>query len=360
MSLLPTLARAPRVLAALWRLRRGRLAVASLNVLNRCNQTCPMCSVHRGPDQVLPLPDLDRALRGLAGLGVRIVEVSGGEPFLRRDLPEVVALLDRHRMLFTFNTNATAVTAEGERALAGAKGLLQVAVSLDSLERERYRLLRGRDHLHLALAGLERLLSAGLPAPLKLNFAMSRHNQAETPALLDMARRRGLFLSVFPVNQGPGEHRSDCGVFAASPEERRAMAGRFDDLAAMRRRGEPLWEAASFYRQAARFLQGEPIAPCGAGRLYVDLRADGSLAPCVDLPQVATLEDLVAGRAAAALHAASAEVARCHAATPCCYTCTVNLAETGRRPLAYAAETGRMILGARLRARTARRGGHPA
>ena len=356
MSVALAIARAPRVAAALWRLRRGRLAVASLNVLNRCNQACPMCGVHDEPDQALPLPDLERALRGLRALGVCIVEVSGGEPFLRPDLPDLLSLLDRLGLLFTFNTNGAAVTEGGLAALARSRGLLQVAVSLDSLDRQRYRLLRGRDHLGRALAGLEWLRAARLPAPVKANFAMSRHNQDETPALLDLARRRGLFLSVFPVNQGPGFHRSDCGVFASSPEERAVMAARFEDLARERRRGAPLWEPAAFYRQAARFLRGEPLAPCGAGRLYVDLRADGSVAPCVDLPPVATLDELASGRAAAALESAQAEVARCHAATPCCYTCTVSLAETGRHPLAYAAETGRVLLGARLRALT-RRGG---
>ncbi len=42
---------AARRMAWVWRLRQGRLAVASVNVLNRCSQACPMCGVHEGPDQ---------------------------------------------------------------------------------------------------------------------------------------------------------------------------------------------------------------------------------------------------------------------------------------------------------------------
>jgi len=349
-TLLRAIARAPRAASALLRLRRGRLTVASVNVLNRCNQACPMCAVHEGPDDALPLPDLERALLGLRAAGVSAVEISGGEPFLRRDLPEIVALLDRLGLLFTFNTNGTAIADAGLAALAGARGLLQVALSLDSLDRERYRMLRGRDQLPLALAGLERIRSARLSASLKLNFAMSRHNETETPALLDFARARGLFLSAFPVNQGPGAHRSHRGeAFAATPEERARMAARFEELARLRRRGAPLWEPSAFYRAAARFLRAEPLAPCGAGELYVDLRADGSIAPCVELPPVATLDDLAAGRLPAALAAARGTVARCRAETPCCYTCTVNLAETGRHPVAYAVEQARVLLRSRRR-----------
>lgn len=353
MSVLAAMARAPRAAAALLRLRRGRLAVASVNVLNRCNQACPMCAVHATPDREPPLAELERAFRGLRELGIRIVEISGGEPFLRRDLAELLALLDRLGLLFTFTTNGTALTDGGLEALRRSRGLLQVALSLDSLDPGRYRRLRGRDHLDRALAGLERLRGAGLPAPLKLNFAMSRHNQEETPDLLALARERGLFLSVFPVNQGPGAHRSDGTAFVATVEEREAMARRFDELARLRRRGEPLWEPSSFYRAAARFLRAEPLAPCGAGELYLDLRADGSIAPCVDLPAVATVDDLPSGRAAAALAASREAVARCRAGTPCCYTCTVNLAEVGGRPLAYAAEQAHVLLRASLRGRSA-------
>ena len=125
------------------------------------------------------------------------------------------------------------------------------------------------------------------------------------------------------------------------------MARRFDALGALRREGAPLWEPSRFYAVAAAFLRGEPLGPCGAGRLYLDVRADGSVAPCVDLPPVATLDDLVEGRAAEALRRAQGAVAACRASTPCCYTCTVSLAETGRRPAAYVLETLRVLGSAR-------------
>jgi MoaA/NifB/PqqE/SkfB family radical SAM enzyme len=219
-----------------------------------------------------------------------------------------------------------------------------VALSLDSLDRERYRRLRGRDLLGEALRGLDRLQGALPGITLKLNTALSHHNRDEVPALLALARGRGLFLSVFPVNQGPGVHRSDDAGFETTAAGREALAATFDGLARLRRGGAPLWEPSAFYRAAATYLRGGPSAPCGAGRLYLDVRADGTVAPCVDLPAVATLDDLAAGRAWAALESAQPAVDRCRATTPCCYTCTVNLAETGRHPLAVAAETALVLL----------------
>ncbi len=348
---LATVRRAPAVARLVWRLARGRRATASVNLLNRCNQACPMCQVRDGPDVAPSLDDLDRAVRALRSAGIRVLELSGGEPFLRSDLGEVLALLDARRALYTLNTNGTAVDDAALAALRGARGLLQVAVSLDSLDRDRYRLLRGRDLLERAIEGIDRLRGARLGAPLKVNFAMSRHNEEETPAVLEFARRRGTFLSVFPVNQGPGAHRSQDGLFDASPEDRERMARRFADLARLRRRGEPLWEPSAFYETAAAFLRRERLPACGAGALFLDVRADGSVAPCVDLPAVATVEDLAAGRAEEALRSAAARIAACREQTPCCYTCTAALAETGRRPLRWALETARVLAMAAWRAR---------
>jgi MoaA/NifB/PqqE/SkfB family radical SAM enzyme len=353
--LIRAVTRAPKVAALLLRLARGRPAVASVNLLNRCNQACPMCAVQEAGDQALSLGELDRAFRALRRGGVRAVEVSGGEPFLRDDLQEVVGLLDRAGLLYTFNTNGTATHSAGLAALSRARGLLQVAVSLDSLDRDRYRLLRGRDLLDRALRGIDELRAARLPAPLKLNCAVSHHNADEVLALLAFAEQRGLFLSAFPVNQGPGAHRSADGPFAASGDQREQLATTFERLAMLRRRGAPLWEPSAFYLAAARFLRGEPLAPCGAGQLYLDLRADGRVAPCVELPAVASLDDLVDGSAWPALEAAGPSVRACRAATPCCYTCTVSLAETARRPVRFALETAQVLLRARLHRRAGAR-----
>jgi MoaA/NifB/PqqE/SkfB family radical SAM enzyme len=342
MKLPSLLHRAPRAALLLARLRAGQFAVASVNLLNRCNQDCPMCQVHRGPFVELTLAQLEAAFHALALRGVRAVELSGGEPFLRADLPQVIAAVERAGLLFTFNTNATAVTDAGLAALEGARGLLQVAVSLDSLEPARYRLLRGRDQLTQALAGLARLQTARLGAPVKLNVAVSKHNDVEVSSLVEFAHARGLFLSAFPVNQGPGAHRSDEGLFTATGQERALMAETFEWLS--RRRGETLWEPPTFYRAAARFLRGERLGPCGAGKLYLDIRADGTVAGCVDLPPVASVEDLSSGRAFDALAAAQPAVAACQASTPCCYTCTQGLAEAGRHPLRFAAHAGLLQL----------------
>ena len=84
--------------------------------------------------------------------GVRFVLVQGGEPLLRRDLPEILEDLSAIGFHLTLITNGTKITA----SLVERLGRLPVAisVSLDTLDREKYRRIRGADQLAQVLEGI--------------------------------------------------------------------------------------------------------------------------------------------------------------------------------------------------------------
>lgn len=319
--------------------------MVSFNVTNRCNERCPMCNVWRSGVAELSPTEISAIFADLRRAGIRLVEISGGEPLLRPDLPELITILDRLGFLYTMTTNGTLWRDDVVETLRRSRGGVQLAVSLDSLRPDVYLLLRGRDCLPTVLATIDRLVGARLGMPLKLNLSLSRHNVGEVFDILEHARRRGLYLSVFPVNNGPGRvHSSDVPLMAASEADRHRMAEVFRELARLRRRGEPLWEFSAFYDRAAEFLIGSPPVECGAGRLFLDLHADGQLAPCVERRPVADLRLVKVGEALARVAAQADAVAACARNTPCCYTCTANVSLTVRHPVRFALETLRVWL----------------
>jgi MoaA/NifB/PqqE/SkfB family radical SAM enzyme len=282
---------------------------------------------------------MERILTGLKELGISVIEVSGGEPFLRKDIFDIFTMLDRLGLLYTISTNGTLLTSDVIERLGTARGALQLAVSLDSLDRERYAKLRGRDLMPLVMKNIEYLSGHPLQIPCKINFTMNRLNSGETFDMLNYARSRGLYLSVFPVNQGTGcQHRCDDIVFVADTNERQQMSRIFKELARMRRIGEPLWEYSGFYDHAADYVLGKPVGPCDAGSQYLDLHADGKLAVCVDQPGIADLRlermDKVLDRIALQKE----PIRRCYTETPCCYTCTYNISITSRHRIRFLAE----------------------
>ena len=332
-----------KLLRVFWRMRRGKPTFVSFNSLNACNQACPMCEVWRRDGEMLSVAEMEPIFRELKDFGLLVAEISGGEPFLRQDIYQIFAMLDRLGFLYTTATNGTLLTAAGIERLRGARGLLQVAFSLDSLDRERYALLRGRDLLPTALKNLDLLIAARLKAPVKINLVMNRVNYRESLDFLKFARERGVYLSVFPVNQGDGfQHRHSDPQFLATAQEREEMAAIFRELARLRRAGEPLWEYSEFYERAADYVLGKPVGPCDAGKLYIDLNADGQLAVCLDREGVGDIRKERVAALWGRLQSEAGAVKACSETTPCFYTCTYNVSITARHQAAFLWETARV------------------
>lgn len=334
-----------------WRMRRHLPTFVSFNVTNRCTQRCPMCGVWETPSDELSLDEIEKIFTQLRQAGIAAVEVSGGEPFLRPDILEILGVFDRLGFVYSLNTNGTLLTRELVEGLGSCSGLLQLAVSLDSLDRQRYAELRGADSLPRVLETLDLIAASERYLPAKLNVAMSRVNRDEILDILEFAKARRMGMSVFPVIQGAGfAHRAEDPRFSTSESERREMAKLFRRLADLRRAGEPLWEYSGYYDVAAEYVSGGSIAPCDAGSAFFDLRANGDLAACVDLPAFASLREGTVSDAIARVVDEREYIRGCSETTPCCYTCTANLSETARHPFRFAVETER----ARLRSARSR------
>jgi len=299
-----------------------------------------MCTVWRRGGGMLTVSEIEPIFRDLRSFGFMVTEISGGEPFLREDIYDIFALLDQLGFLYTTATNGTLITAAGIERLRSVRGLLQLAVSIDSLDHSTYERLRGRDFLPVVLQNLELLLAAKLPFPVKINLVLNRINYRETFKFLEFAASRGIYLSVFPINQGEGFfHRHSDPQFRASDDERREMAGIFRDLARLRRAGEPLWEYSGFYDIAADYVLGKPVGPCDAGKLYLDLNADGQIAVCLDHEGIGDIRQTSIRHLWPTVESQHEKIKACNERTPCFYTCTYNISFTARNELAFLCET---------------------
>jgi len=178
-----------------------------LSVTARCNFRCSYCSPadDAGADE-LTRPDAARLVRVFAGLGVRRVRITGGEPTLRRDLPELAADLAA-----TAGIEEVALTTNGQRLaeLAGPlrrAGVSRLNVSLDTLDPGRLTALSGRAAEHgRILQGIETAGAAGF-ASLKLNVVVMRGvNEGELGDLCRFAWRQGAvprFIELMPFGEG--------------------------------------------------------------------------------------------------------------------------------------------------------------
>ena len=153
-----------------------------ISVTDRCNFRCVYCmpkDVFGRDHAFLPRADLlsfeelERAARLFAGLGVVKIRLTGGEPLLRRDLEQLVAMLARLPGIeLTLTTNGS-LLAEKAQVLRQA-GLQRVSVSLDAIDDETFMKMNDVDFpVGRVLEGIDAAVAAGL-TPLKVNMVVKR------------------------------------------------------------------------------------------------------------------------------------------------------------------------------------------
>lgn len=186
-----------------------------ISVTDRCNLRCAYCMPEEGVEwmdhgSILRYEDILRLCRLLGGLGVTKFKLTGGEPLVRKGLPALVEGLKAIPTTesVTLTTNGVLLAQQLPELLEA--GLDGVNISLDTLDRERYRQVTRRDLLPRALEGLEAAAnSPGLNV--KVNCVPMGDDGANWARLAALARDRSLavrFIELMPI--GLGKELSSC------------------------------------------------------------------------------------------------------------------------------------------------------
>jgi cyclic pyranopterin phosphate synthase len=151
-----------------------------ISVTDRCNYRCVYCRTGNEGALFAELPSEDylRMARVFVSLGISKIRLTGGEPLLRRDLPELVSELARLRTIDGDELDL-AITTNGHlmRKLAGPlarAGLKRVTISMDAVDRERFaRITRVSNGFDNVVAGIRAAKEADLH-PVKINCVLLR------------------------------------------------------------------------------------------------------------------------------------------------------------------------------------------
>ncbi len=138
-----------------------------LEVTSRCNLHCPVCFAEAGgPDsQDVPIEELERQMEYLMSHGGPFnLQLSGGEPTVRDDLPAIIRLgKEKGFTFFQLNTNGLRLAEQpGYAKELKEAGLSCVFLQFDGVEEEVYQVLRGRDLLEKKQAAIDACAQAGL------------------------------------------------------------------------------------------------------------------------------------------------------------------------------------------------------
>jgi len=167
-----------------------------VSVTDKCNFRCRYCMPAEGlewlpREEVLSFEEIARLVQVLAAMGVEEVRLTGGEPLVRRDLPELVRMLAGIAGVTDLSLTTNGVLLDRLAAPLVEAGLRRLNVSLDSLSHVRFAEITRRDALDRVLAGLEEAERHPELRPIKVNcVAVRGFTEHEVPALAELARRK--------------------------------------------------------------------------------------------------------------------------------------------------------------------------
>ncbi len=200
-----------------------------ISVTDRCNLRCIYCLPydfvpklsHR---DILSYEEILRIVRLGVGLGISKVRITGGEPLVRKDIYEFLRELSGISGLSDVSLTTNGVFLRDNIEKIRAAGIRRINISLDSLDRERFRQITGRDHFDQVWEGIQLACETGFD-PIKINVVALRGVNGDE--LMDMARLSFSypfhirFIEHMPIGRaqfqkasGPDKHGSDTEILA--------------------------------------------------------------------------------------------------------------------------------------------------
>ena len=282
---------------------RRRPVYAMVQVTARCNLRCRMCQVwtlEQGDAAELSASSYPAMARVLYDIGVRVVTVAG-EPFLREDLPDIVAAFARAGLAVRIQTNGTLITESALDAVLDA-GLSGISLSVHSLDPQQMdHICNGEGVLTRVEDGLAivrdrtraRRGFLGI-----VNMVLSRSTLGEVEPVLDFATSMGFRLSIIPlhvssmrVNERQFASRQPDDA-AMRPQDLAELRRVVELLVRVRRRSRRVLNSTRYLKMLPSYFEGrfEPW-PCLAGTSYVFVDHDGQVAPCHELEPVGSVFD---------------------------------------------------------------------
>jgi MoaA/NifB/PqqE/SkfB family radical SAM enzyme len=248
----------------------------SFEITQRCNLRCAHCYLgHKRDDngdsaQELKTDKIFSILDEITESGCLYLLITGGEPLLRNDFPEIYRRAKENGLVVTVFTNATLVTDEIASLFSELSPLAVEATLYGATEETYEKITRIRGSFEKCVSGIERLINCGVD--LRLKTMLMSLNSHEFHQIRDMAKSYGVKFRLDPAispmldgNPSPIELR-------LAPHE--AVEQEFSDP-------ERLKNWISFYERFRDVPATNLLYDCGAGLSSFYIDACGDLRPCL-------------------------------------------------------------------------------
>lgn len=278
--------------------RMSSMPIVIFYVTSACNLRCMTCSYRDPLPNELSLNEYSRIAGELMAMGLRHVVYSGGEPLIRKDLPEIMRLFAKPGIKSSLLTNGLLLRKRADDVLPF---LHELIVSLDGPDAAMHDSIRGIECFEHIRSGMEYVVRQRRPPVLSIRMVVQRRNFRSMGAMVRLAKSVGAgrisFLTADVLSQafhrdhtGPAAPDDDILLSRDEAVEFRAIMGDFVARHGDEIKSGLISESASRlfdlvqYFEAFHGMRPFPRTFCNAPNISTVITSTGELLPCYFLP----------------------------------------------------------------------------
>ena len=252
---------------------------ASLAVTLRCNSRCVICDIWKRKNRQELSPVIYKKLPQ----GLKNIDITGGEPFLRNDLVKIVEVVKKTcpkaRILVTTNGSMPLKIAKTSQKMLKFDKNLAFRVSLDGIGKTHDK-IRGVINSYKKTVDTIRILKELNVKDLGIIFTLSKLNQDELPKVLDFCKQEKLQFSLNLVHSSPvyfGNKKTNLRPSLKEIEKNLGLVSKFFIPSLTPKN----WAKAWFYKKIVEYVKtGKRTIRCGAGENFFYLDPFGDVYIC--------------------------------------------------------------------------------
>ena len=246
--------------------------VVNIAITHKCRYNCWHCSAAPKKGKDLPLETIKNAIKTFQDMGTSTFSITGGEPLLREDLPEIIKSIDDRSSVFMFTTGY-GLTEEKAKELKKV-GLFGLMISLDHYTPEIHDKLRGYNGAYdIAIQGIKNAQKANLYAGLSCVITKEMLQKNEVWKILEIAKKLSVkeIMMFEPTPVGNLFETDDCILTA---KERKQLIEYHKIL-------NKKWKYKKYPRVSVfPYFESKDFLGCTAGYNIVYIDANGCIRPC--------------------------------------------------------------------------------
>ncbi|MEK6783228.1 MAG: GTP 3',8-cyclase MoaA [Bacteroidota bacterium] len=183
-----------------------------LAVTDRCNLRCFYCMPEEGikylpKKELLTFEEIERLVTMLAQMGITKIRLTGGEPFVRTDLMQLIRRIVNIEGIRDVHLTTNGILTTQHIPELKRLGIASVNLSLDTLDRERFKMITRRDEFNKTRETLQSLLDYEIPVNIN-TVVMDGKNTEDILSLVELTKDQNVsvrFIEEMPFN-GEGSH----------------------------------------------------------------------------------------------------------------------------------------------------------